>query len=196
MKRHQFSDSPTMIGDTSRHGRRRSPASIVQTRMWGVKIIDCTDQIHSMMPRHWPARQRPTPPCRRRETRAERGIEPFDRGGVDDSVTLRTTPERLDARGCALYDASLHGHNAPLLVAFHDLCDQDMPPWPQPGASLGIHPLRIANRLANGPEIGAQPIGTDQEGTMHRAPTHPLEETTNQRQVTVRAHRSGEPQTG
>jgi hypothetical protein len=47
-----------------------------------------------------------------------------------------------------------------LLVAFYDLCDQDLPPWPQPGAPLGSYPLRIAKRLTNGPDIGAQPIAT------------------------------------
>ena len=144
-----------MSGDTSSHGRRRSPASILQTRMWGAKIIDGTDQIHPLMPRHWPARQRPTSPCQRRETRAERSIEPFDVGGVDDYVTLRTTPERLDARGRACNDAPLHGDNAPLLVAFHDLGDEDMRPWQQPGAPLGSPPLRLAKRLTNRPDIGA-----------------------------------------
>src|SRR5262249_60108112 len=61
---------------------------------------------------------------------------------------------------------------------------------------LGSHPLRIAKRLTNRPDIGAQPSGTDQEWTMQRAPTHPLDETTNKRQVTVGAHSSGEPQAG
>ena len=71
-----------------------------------------------------------------------------------------------------------------------------MPPWPQSRAPLGSHPLRIAKRLTNRPDIGAQPSGTDQEWTMQRAPTHPLDETTNKRQVTVGAHSSGEPQAG
>src|SRR6266404_730222 len=185
-----------MRGDTSSHGRRRSPASILQTRMWGAKIIDGTDQIHPLMQRHWPARQRPTSPCQRRETLAERSIEPFDVGGVDDAVTVRTTPERRDARGRACNDAPLHGDHAPLLVAFHDLGEEDMLPWPQPGAPLGAPPLRLATRLTNRPDIGAQPIGTDQQGTMQRAPTHPRDETTHQRQVPVGAHSSGEPPAG
>ena len=129
--------------------------------MWGAKIIDCTDQIHPMMQRHCPARQCPTPPCQRRETLAERGIEPFDVGGVDDPVTLRATPECLDARGRPLNDAPLHCDNTSLFIAFYDLCEEDMTPWPQPGTSMGSRPLRVAKCLANRPGIGAQPIGTD-----------------------------------
>jgi hypothetical protein len=185
-----------MRGDTRRPGRRRSPASLLQTRLWGAKIIDCTDPIHPLMPGHWPARQRPTSPCQRRETLAERGLEPFAVGGVDDSVTWRTTPERLDARGRALYDALLHGDHAPLLGAFHDLGAADMPPWPPPGAPLGSPPLRRATHLTNRPDIGAQPIGTDPKETRQRAPTHPRAATTQKRQVTVGAHRSGAPPAG
>jgi len=38
----------------------------------------------------------------------------------------------------------LHGDHAPLLVAFHDLGEEDMLPWPQPGAPLGA--LRSGSR--------------------------------------------------
>jgi hypothetical protein len=147
-----------------------------------------------MMPRHGLARQRPTPPYQRRETLAARGMEPFDVGGVDDPVTLRATPEGLDARGRPLNDAPLNGDHTPVFIAFDDLCDEDMTPWPQPGPSMGSRPLWVATCLANRPDIGAQPIGTDQEGTMQRTPTHLLDETTHTRQVTVRAHSSSEPQ--
>jgi hypothetical protein len=138
----------------------------------------------------------PIPPCQRRETLAECGIEPFDVGGVDDPVTLRATPERFDVRGRAHNNATFHGDNVPLLVAFHDLRYADMTPWPRPGTPMGACPLWIAKRFVNRPDIGAQPIGIEQEGTMQRAPTHPLDELPNKQQVPMGTHGSGEPQAG
>src|SRR5882724_407940 len=185
-----------MIGDPGSHGRRLGPMGVLQTLMRGAEVVDGAHQIHTMLQGHCPARQRSTPPCQSREPLAKGGIEPFDVGGVDDPVALRATPERLDARGRSRNDAPLHGDDASLLVAFHDLCDQDMPPRSQPGTPLGSRPRRVSKRLANRPAIGTQPIGTEQEWTMPRAPTYLRDETTNERQVAVGAHGASEPQAG
>src|SRR6266403_2275154 len=185
-----------MIGNPGSHGRRLGPGWVPQTLMRGAEVVDGAHQIQTMLQRHCPARQRPTPPCQCCEPLAKGGIEPFDVGGVDDTVALRATPERLDARGRTRNNAPLNGDDALLLIAFHDLCDQDMPPRSQPGTPMGSRPRRVAKRLANRSDRGTQPIGTEQEWTRQRASTHPRDETTNARQVTVGAHGASEPQAG
>jgi hypothetical protein len=182
--RQQCPARPTMSGETSGHGGRHGPARAAPPRMWGANGRDRAEQLPPRRPRHCPARQRPTPPGQHRETLAARRLEPFTVGGVADPVPWRATPERFDAPGRALNEATLHGDHGPWRVAFHDLGDEDMPPWPPPGTPLGSPPLRLATRLATPPDRGAPPLGTAHAWTRPRAPTPPLDEPTHQRQVT------------
>jgi hypothetical protein len=185
-----------MIGDPGSHGRRLGPGWVPQMLMRGAEVGDGAHQIHTMLQRHWPARQRPTPPCQGREPLATGGIEPFDVSGGDDPVALRATPERLDARGRTRNAAPLHGGDASWLGAFHDLCEQEMPPRSPPGTPMGSRPLRGAQRLAKRSDRGTPPLSTAQAWTLPRAAMPPCDETTNERQVTAGAHGASAPQAG
>ena len=162
--------------------------------MWGTKIIDRTDQIHPMLQRQRAACQRPATACQRRQALTERRVQPLDVGRVDDAVPLRAAPERLDACGRAIHDATLDVDHPPLLVALDDLGDADVAPRTQPGPSARPRVHGIAKGLAHRPDIGAQAIRTEQQRTMGRTAPHPLDQPPDQRHVTLRADLAGQPQ--
>ena len=73
----------------------------------------------------------------------------------------------------------------PLGIALHDLGHAEVAPGAQPRAPMCTRTHRIAKRLTNRPDIGAQPIGTEQQGAVRRTAAHALHEPSNQRHVTA-----------
>src|SRR5262245_4615992 len=80
-------------------------------------------------------RQRTPSACQRGQTRTEGRVQSFDVGRIDDSVALRTPPERFNACRGALDNAAFGLDHTSPLVALDDLRDQDMAPRTQPGPS-------------------------------------------------------------
>jgi hypothetical protein len=61
MKRQQFVYCPAMVGDPSRHGRRRH-ARLAETLVWCAEVIHRPDQIHPVLQGQRVARQRSASP--------------------------------------------------------------------------------------------------------------------------------------
>jgi len=192
----QFLHTPAMIRDASGHRRCGLATDLGQTRMRCAEIIDRTDQIHTMLQRQRAARERATPACQRGQTRTKRRVQPLDVRRVDYAVAWCPTPERLNARGRAIHDAALDVDHAALGVALHDLCDADVAPGAQPGTPMGSRPLRIAKRLTNRPDIGAQSIGTEQQRAVGGTGVHPLDQPPDQRHVALLTDLASQPQPG
>ena len=170
--RQQFLNTPAMIRNPGGHSRCRCTPDAAQTRVWGTKVIDRTNQIHPVMERQRAPRQRPPSTSQRCQPFAECGVEPLDVGGVDHPVPVRATPERLDAGWCAIRDAERDGNHSPLCIALHDLRNAEVAPGAQPRAPLDARLHRITKGLTNRPEIGAQAVGAEQERAMHGTAAH------------------------
>src|SRR5439155_14353038 len=131
----QFLHTPAMIGDASGHRRCGLAAGMGQTLVRCADVIDRPDQIPAMLQGQRAACERPASARQRRQTLTERGVQSLDVRRVDHAVSLRATPERLDAGGRAIHDAPLDIDDTPLGVALHDLGDQDMAPLTKSGPS-------------------------------------------------------------
>src|SRR5437899_1455123 len=70
-----------------------------------------------------------------------------------------------------------------------------MAPRTQPGPSTRARVHGIAKGLPNGPDVGHQAIGTDQQGTMGRTAPHALDQSSDQRHVPLRTDFAAQPQT-
>jgi hypothetical protein len=57
--RQQFLNTPAMIRNPGGHSRCRCTPDAAQTRVWGTKVIDRTNQLHPVMERQRAPRQRP-----------------------------------------------------------------------------------------------------------------------------------------
>ena len=119
-----------MIGEASGQRRRGRPPGLGQTRVRGAEVRDRPDQIPAMLQGQRAARERPAAARQRRQPLTERGVESRDVRGVDHPISLRATPERLDACGRALHDAPLDVNDTSRRRAFHDLGDADLAPPP------------------------------------------------------------------
>src|SRR5712691_2802376 len=104
--RQQFSDTPAMIGDASSHCRCGRATGLGQTRVRCAEVRDRPAQIHAMLQGQRAARERPASARQRRQTLTERRIQPLDIRRVDDPLTLRAPPERLDACRRAIDNAA------------------------------------------------------------------------------------------
>ena len=162
--------------------------------MRGAKIIDRADQIHAMLQCQRAPRQRPASARQRRQPLPERRVQPLDIRRVDHAVTLSPTPERLTRapvchprygvrrrRRAAAHSASRPGRCR--------RCARD--------ATAGRPPPRvhrITKGLPNGADVGAQAIGTEQQGRGSGAATHALDQPPDQRHVALFADLTGQPQ--
>src|SRR5712671_2620366 len=194
MKRQQFLDGPAMIRDASGHRRGGPATSGGQTRMWRAKIIDCTDEIHTVLQCQRTARQRAASACQRGQTLTECGVEPLNVGRIDDPVALRAPSERLDACRRAIDNAAFGLDHPSPFVALDDLGDQDMAPGTQPGSSTRARVYGIAEGLPNGSDGGHQAISTDQQGTMCRTAPHAFDQASDQRHITLLTDLAAQPQ--
>ena len=86
-----------------------------------------------MLQRHRMAGQRAAATGQRSQTLSECCVEALDIGRIDHTGSLRATPQRLDAHGCALDDPALDIDHPPLGVALHDLGNAEIAPGTQPG---------------------------------------------------------------
>src|SRR3977135_2897882 len=196
MKRQQFLDGPALIRDASGHRRCGPATGGGQTHMWRAKIIDGTDEIHTVLQCQRTARQCTTPACQRGQTLTERGVEPLDVGRIDDPAALRAPSERLDACRRAINNAAFGLDHPSPLVALDDLGDQDMAPWTQSGPSTRARVHGIAKGLPNGPDGGHQAISTAQQGTMYGTTPHAFDQASDQRHITLLADFAAQPQAG
>src|SRR6266545_5037303 len=174
-----------MIANASNHSRGPLATGMGQTRMRCTEIIDRTDQIHAMLQRQRVACQRAASTGQRRQTLPKRRIQSLDVRRVDHAVALGPTPEYLHACGRASHDAAFDVDNTPLDISFHDLCDAEVPPRAQPRTPGGPGLDRIAKRLANRPNVRAQPIGTEQEWPTEGTGAYPLDQPPDQSHITL-----------
>src|SRR2546422_3955670 len=137
MKLQEFPDRPTMIGDPRGHRWRLLATCHAQTLVRRTEIIDGADQIHPMLQGQCAPCQRAAAAGQRRQALTERGIQSFDVGRVDHPGTLRTAPQRLDAREGTVNDTTFNRDYPPLHGALDDLCNADIAPRAQPGTPVG-----------------------------------------------------------
>ena len=116
-----------------------------------------------MLQRKRAARQRTASAGQRRQPLPERRVEPLDIRRVDNAVALRATPERLDARWCAVNNTAFDVDDTPLGIALDDLGDADVAPRAQLRTPLAPCPHRITKGLANRADVGTQAIRTEQQ---------------------------------
>ena len=88
MKRQQFPDRPTMIGDPGGHRWRLLAPCHVQTLVRRAEVVDRADQVHPMLQRQRTAGECPASPCQRGQALTKRGVEPLDVRRVDHPVPL------------------------------------------------------------------------------------------------------------
>jgi hypothetical protein len=201
MARQPCSHRPAMVGDPSRHGRcpvERWPASCLgskaEPRVRRAKLLDRADKVPSVRQRQRVTRERPTAACPWRQALTPRGVEPLDGGGLDAPLPLvRAPPQRLDTRGCALDKTACGLDDAPRRVTFDPVSDQHVPPGTPPGPSAPARAYGSATGLAPPPNVGAHPIGTDQQGTGRRTAPDPLAPPPEQGQVPRRAALAAQP---
>jgi len=162
--------------------------------MGRAKVIDCPHHEHALVQRPGVAAQRPAPARQRREAFPERRIQPFDICRVDHPAALRAAPERLDACRRAIHNTAIGRDHPSPLVTLDDLGDQDMAPPPQPGPAALARMYGVAKGLPNGPDVGYQAIGTDQQGTTCRTEPQPLDQPPDQGHVALLADLAAQPQ--
>ena len=190
-----------MIRDAGGHSRcpgQTPPAGLgggkAQTRMRRTEVVDCTNQIHPVLQRQRVACERSASTGQRREVLPECRVEPFDVRRIDHPGPVRAAPQRLDACRRAIHDAALDVDRPPLGVALHDLRNAEVAPGAQPRAPLLSRTHGITEGLVNRSDVGAQAIGTEQQGTVQGTAAHTLNETPNQRHVAVLTHLPRQPQ--
>src|SRR5207237_7322733 len=110
-------------------------------------VLDCPDHIQGMLQGHRAARERPASARQRRQTLTERRLQPLDIRRVDDPLTLRAPPERLDACRRTIDNAACGLDHPSPLVALDDLGDQDIAPWTQSRPSTRARGHGIAQGL-------------------------------------------------
>src|SRR6516164_4913161 len=182
-----------MVGDPSRHGGRRL-LSLLQTLMRRAKVIHRADQEHPLVQRQGIACQRPAPARQRGEAFSKRRVEPLNVCRIDYPVPLRSASERLYTCRRAIDHAAVGLDHTPPLVALDHLGDQDMAPRTQPWPSALPRVDGIAKGFPNGPDVGYQAIGTDQEWPMGRTAPYPPDQPPDQRHVTLLADLAAQPQ--
>src|SRR5687768_11640701 len=155
-----------MIRDPSSHGRRRHTAVAPQTGVRSTKIVDGTDQVHSMLQRQGTACQRPAAARQRSQALTKGRVEPLDVRRVDDPDALRAAPECLDTRGRASNNTAGYLDHTPLDISLHDLRNTEVTPGAQPRAPRCSPMHRVAKGRADGPDVGTQAIRTEQERTV------------------------------
>ena len=96
--------------------------------------------------------------------------------------------QRLDVCRCAIYDVALDVDCLPLGVALHDLRNAEVALGARLRAPLLSRMHGITEGLVNSLDVGAQAIGTEQQGTVQGTAAHTLNETLNQRYVAVLTH--------
>jgi hypothetical protein len=184
MKRQQFVHCPAMVGDPSGHGRC-CLLHRMQTRMRRAKVIDRAHQEHPLVQRQGLACQGPATACQWRKAFPKRRVEPLNVRRVDHAVPLRPTLERLHTCRRAGDKAPFGRDHSPSLIALDDLRDANVAPRTQPGPSTRTRAHGITKGLPNGPDVGHQAIGTDQQWpTCGTAPTAHL-----RRSLVVRCRR-------
>lgn len=200
MKRQQCLDCPSMIRDPGGHGRcplyippTGPRAGEAQTRMIRTEVGDRPAQIQAVPQGRGTARQRSAATGQGRQALTERRVQPLKVGRVEHPVALRAMPERLDACWRAIHDAAFDVDAAPLGVALPDLGDADVAPRAQPGTPVCSCPDWIATGLAHSPDLGAQPLGTEQERALERTGTHTLAQPPDPRHVAMLAALASQP---
>jgi hypothetical protein len=170
VRRQQVSNTPAMLGDAGGHGRcpRHTPHASprggeAQTRMRRAEIIDRPNQIHPMLQRQCAPCQCAPSTRQRCQACTECGVEPLNVRRVHDPIALRTAPQHLDTCWRPSNDTALHLDHTPRLMVRHNLCHTDVAPRAQPRTPVRPQSHRITKRLEDGPDIGAQPVGTKQE---------------------------------
>ena len=123
-------------------------------------MIDCADQLPSVLERQGAPRQRPPAPSQRCPAFATGGMAPRAVGRVEHPVAVRALPERLAAGGCALHEAALDVHDSPLGLAWHDLRHAARAPATPPRAPLPTGGHGMTTGLANRPSRGAHAFWT------------------------------------
>ncbi len=87
MKRQQFVHRPAMVGDPSRHGRRRL-LRMGQTLMRRAQVIHRAHQKHPFVQCQGVTCQRPATACQRREAFPKRRVQPVTvDGGIAPSTS-------------------------------------------------------------------------------------------------------------
>ena len=164
-----------MLGDPRRHGGcPRHPGcttSAGQARMRCTAGVERTDQIQAVPPCLGATRPCPASTRQRRHGCAARRLPSLKSGGGDPPVAWRTTPERLATCGCAIPAATLAVDHAAQRGPLHALRDAALAPGTPPRAPRCPRRHRIAHGRADGPDLGAHPIGTDQARAMARTGT-------------------------
>jgi hypothetical protein len=95
-----------------------------------------------------------------------------------------------------LHNAALDLDYSPSLVAHNHLCDEEPFPGAQPWTPARACVHRVAEGLAQGPDIGTQPIGTKQDCASQGTCAHLFDQASDQGQVTVFTDLASEPQPG
>ena len=193
MKRQQFVHCPAMVRDPRRHGRRRL-LGMGQTFMRRAKVIDRAYHKHPCVQCQGVACQCPAPTRERREAFPKRRVEPLNVRRIDHPVPVRPTSEGLHTCRRALDHAAFsRDHTAPLIALDH-LGDQDIAPRTQAWSSALARVHGIAKSLPNGPDVGHQTIGTDQQGATCRTAPHPRDQPPDQGHITLGADLTSLPQ--
>jgi hypothetical protein len=93
-----------------------------------------------------------------------------------------------------MHNATLDRDDAAVFIAFDHLCDQPLSPDTQRLAAAPTGGDLIAERLASGAHVGAQPIATDEKTSSQRTSAHTRHQASDQGQVTMGAHLAPKPQ--
>jgi hypothetical protein len=173
--------------------RRRSRQA--QALMSCTKVVDHPDRRHPVLLYAHLARQCKATPRERVQTLAAGDVEALYGGRVDHAVALRVHLHLLDLHGRALYYVPLDDNSA-LLVAFDDLRNEDLGSRAVLGTAAPNAASGLAERLAHLAYVGIQAINTRQDGARAGTGADPLDQASDEGQVTVLAHLPGKTQPG
>ena len=162
------------------------------------KVIDTADQIHACLQRLQPMSGIPTAPGQGGQTLAERGIQSFNKRGIEHTSSVRLCQEFLGPVECSLGHASSDLDDPLVPSVFDDGGDQKLRPRLQGGSSSANGALDLfAKRAPNTAGIGSPAIGANQKWSQRLAARSDLpQQPISQASISAEAESSCKPQAG
>src|SRR5215467_5849024 len=135
-------DAPETSCQPSSHGRSGWRAKVVggtQLVMHDTQVVDASNQIHAGLKGLQTMSGMATAPGQGGQTLAKGGVEPLDKGGIEDMTTFRLPQEFLCSFDGSLRDAPGDPHHLLMLGVFDHRGNQQLWPDDQRAASSSYH---------------------------------------------------------
>jgi len=163
--------------------------------MIGAKVVDRTNQIHSIVQRGDLTSQRTPAADQSRNPRPESGVQPLNEGGIDHSTFLCLVQQGFDLAAHSLYHPSYHAYHTFPGILFDHLRDKDTIPRSQAGPSGLPGRDRFPECLTNGINVRHATVYTEQQRATQSTIAYLLHQCPHQVLVATLTQHPTQPQT-